>query len=112
LMGASAISGVNVILEEGLRGLGNTWEILISEGTGLGATIISLIYFLPRQGIVGAAIGSVLGYGVTTLVLIFYVVKRLKRTWTGFLLPRKGDFRYLWTHAAALFPTAFSRGEK
>ena len=112
LMGANAISGVNVILEEGLRGLGNTWEILISEGTGLGATIISLIYFLPRQGIVGAAIGSVLGYGVTTLVLIFYVVKRLKRTWTGFLVPRKGDFRYLWTHAVALFPTAFSRGEK
>ena len=112
LMGASAISGVNVILEEGLRGLGNTWAILISEGTGLAATVISLIYLLPRLGIVGAAIGSVLGYGITTLVLVFYVVKMLKCTWTSFLWPRRGDFRYLWTHAAAFFPKALNRGEK
>ena len=112
LMGASAISGVNVILEEGLRGLGNTWAILISEVTGLAATVISLIYLLPRLGIVGAAIGSVLGYGVTTLVLVFYVVKMLKRTWTSFFLPRRGDFHYLWMHAAPFFPKVFNRGEK
>jgi antigen flippase len=104
LVGASAISGINVILEEGLRGLGNTWAILTSEGVGLISTVISLIYLLPRQGIVGAAIGSVLGYAVTSIVLIFCVLRVLNLSWASFLLPRRGDLSYFWKHAAAVIP--------
>jgi antigen flippase len=102
LVGASAISGISVILEEGLRGLGKTWAIFTSEGVGLIATVISLCYLLPRQGIVGAAISSVLGYTVTSIVLVFYVLRVLKLRWASFLLPRTGDFSYLWKHAAAV----------
>jgi antigen flippase len=103
LVGASAVSGINVILEEGLRGLGNTWAILTSEGVGLIATVISLIYLLPRQGILGAAISSVLGYTVTSIALVLYVLRALRLNWASFLLPRRGDFSYFWKHAVAIF---------
>jgi antigen flippase len=103
LIGASIISGMNIILEEGLRGLASTWAIFFSEGLGLIATGISLIYFLPRYGIVGAAIGSVLGYSVTAVALSFQVLRSLRTPWVSFFMPRRDDFNYFWNQTAALF---------
>lgn len=102
LLAASVISGANTILEEGLRGLGSTWSIFASEGVGLIATIVCLVYLLPRQGIIGAALSSVLGYGVTSIVLVFYVLKILRVSFASFLVPTKDDFVYLRQRAAAV----------
>lgn len=102
LVPASSISGMNIILEEGLRGLGNTWVIFSAEIAGLMATVISLIYLLPRMGIMGAGIGSVFGYSVTFLVLIFYAAKALEVGIWALLQPTGHDLKYIRTRFSAV----------
>jgi O-antigen/teichoic acid export membrane protein len=66
LVAAAAIVTVNGVLEEGLRGLGDTRSILRAESLGLIATGVALAVLLGPLKIVGAALASVIGYAVIT----------------------------------------------
>jgi O-antigen/teichoic acid export membrane protein len=70
LVVAAAFSGVNYVLQEGLRGLADTPAVFFSEAAGLVSTALSLLILLPKLGIMGAAIASLLGYSTTTLFLL------------------------------------------
>jgi O-antigen/teichoic acid export membrane protein len=72
LVPAGSVSGLNMVIEEGLRGLGRPASVMHAEFIGLGVTAVSLALMLRRFGIVGASISSLLGYGTVTIVLVSY----------------------------------------
>ncbi len=93
---AGGISGINLILEEGLRGLGHTKAVLWGESTGLVATAIGLALLLRPLLINGAAVASLLGYSVTAIALVFWL-QRLTGQSTGFFVrPRSEDWQSAW----------------
>ena len=70
LVPAGAVAGYNLVVEEGLRGLGYPGSILRAESAGLVTTVISLALLLRPFGIVGASIASLAGYSTTTAILL------------------------------------------
>ncbi len=70
LVGAAAISAINMVLEEGLRGLGRPALALWAELCGLAVTVIALMLLLRPLGIMGAAVASVLGYAAVLVTLV------------------------------------------
>lgn len=93
-MGTSVL-GLNGILEEGIRGLGDPRSVLMAELIGLVGTVVLLFLLLPKWGILGAAGASLIGYMAVTVVLSL----RTKRT-TGLgvsdlLLPNTSDLRVI-----------------
>lgn len=71
LVPASVISGMNTLMEGGLRGLGQPKAALTAELSGLAVTVISLALMLRPLGILGAALASLLGYSATFAVAIY-----------------------------------------
>lgn len=84
------------LLEEGLRGLGQSMPILWAEFGGLLLTGFALFLLLRPMGIMGAAISSLLGYTTVWLILLSRV-----RAISGFsvaeiLLPNTSNIRRSW----------------
>jgi len=69
LIAAAAVCGFNVVLEEGLRGLGRPDAVFRAELVGVAATVILLASLLKPFGILGAAIASLGAYSIVGLVL-------------------------------------------
>ncbi len=96
LVVASAVLGINQLLEEGFRGLNKPICILWSELAGLIVTATTLIVLLRRIGIVGAALSSLLGYTSVCILLL-----TLARSETGYsiremLLPSSSEIFEQW----------------
>ena len=94
LVMANAILTLNVVLEEGLRGLGDTSTIFKAEVIGLVATALSLGVCLPVFGIMGAAAASVAGYTVVALTLGLSL-RRHDLSLAATFRPRLADLRYV-----------------
>jgi O-antigen/teichoic acid export membrane protein len=94
LIVAAVICALNIIFEEGLRGLGDTHGVFWGETVGVGMTVVALALLLRPLGIVGAGVASILGYATTCAVLIVRICGS-----TGFslasLLPRRADLHFL-----------------
>jgi antigen flippase len=73
LVPAAAVLGLNLVLQEGLRGMGRPYAVLQAEFAGLIVTAIALAVTLRPMGIMGAAIASSLGYTTVCLVLLFKI---------------------------------------
>lgn len=73
LVCASVFSSVNGVLGYCLHGLGRPQSVLYAESIGLGLTVAGLLTLLPMFGIMGAAIVSLVSYGVTLLALLFHL---------------------------------------
>jgi O-antigen/teichoic acid export membrane protein len=69
LCAASAVMGIKSILYNGIRGMGNPEYPLLGEVSSLAVTGGGLWLLLPRIGIEGAAISSLLAYGAASLVV-------------------------------------------
>lgn len=95
LVVAAAISGVNVVMEEGLRGLEATMSVFWAESAGLAVTLLSLLVLLRPLGILGAGIASILGYLATLLVLIGGVRERTGLRHADILLPQRRDLQLI-----------------
>lgn len=65
--------GSNIILGNGLCGLGHPGKSAISQGVGLLVTIVFLVWLLPILGALGAAVTSLSAYALVTFIQIFYV---------------------------------------
>src|SRR5207253_3157482 len=76
LVFAAALSSLNVVFEEGLRGLGESDAVFWGEAVGLVITAASLALLLPSLGIMGAGLASIFGYFSTFIALL----RRLHRT--------------------------------
>jgi len=90
---AAGISATTVVFEEGARGLGATSSVFWAESGGLGVTLLSLLLLLPRLGILGAAIASLLGYSGTQCFLVLLIKRKLNTTIGELLVPRPGEIR-------------------
>lgn len=75
LVVASGINGMNLILEDSIRGMGFPRKILIAEVSSLIITIILLFILLPVWGIMGAAVGSLVAYFFCALLLYSFLVR-------------------------------------
>src|SRR5205807_2768324 len=92
---AGAVLGLNMILEEGIRGLGDTRPILWSELAGLTTTIAALALLLRPLGIVGAAIALLLAYVAVCACLVIQVRSKTGCSAANLLRPRRADFLFV-----------------
>jgi O-antigen/teichoic acid export membrane protein len=73
LVPAAGVLGLNLVLQEGLRGMGRPYAALQAELAGLTVTVVALAAMLRPMGIIGAAIASLLGYSTVLAVLLMNV---------------------------------------
>jgi O-antigen/teichoic acid export membrane protein len=91
LLLASVVLSVGGVMISGLRGLGYPGLGTIARLASAGVTIVALFLLLPRMGIAGAALASLLGYGVTMLIAGFWLVKKRGLGVWDSLRPRRAD---------------------
>lgn len=96
LVVAGGAAGVNYVLEEGLRGLGQTRAVLWGEGAGLVVTAVGLGLLLRPLQINGAAIASLLGYSATGIALLLWLRRQTGEPAGFFVVPDVADWRVLW----------------
>jgi O-antigen/teichoic acid export membrane protein len=95
LAGATSILGLNGIIEEGLRGLGEARSVLTGEATGLTVTVLLLFVLVPRMGITGAGAASLAGYAAVTLTLAWSTTAHTGIRLSKLLLPNITDVRHI-----------------
>jgi O-antigen/teichoic acid export membrane protein len=93
---AGSIAGINIILQEALRGLGKPASAMWSEFSGLVVTGCSLLFLLQPFGIVGAAISSIMGYSTTMIALALHARRSVGGSLRNMLLPTADDARFVW----------------
>jgi antigen flippase len=93
LLVAAGVWGISSIVISGLRGFGYPVLSTLARFSAAVITAIALLILLPRFGITGAAIASLIGYSVMSLVaLLVFVRKRQLSLWVC-LRPQLQDFR-------------------
>lgn len=75
LLVASMLWSAGTVVISGLNGLGYPGMSTIARLSSAIITVITLLYWLPRKGIVGAAMSSLAGYGVMFGVALFWLVR-------------------------------------
>jgi O-antigen/teichoic acid export membrane protein len=91
LVPASGLLGINLSLQEGMRGLGHPYAALQAEAIGLLVTAIGLATMLRPLGILGAAVASVVAYSAVTASMLGSAKRILGISALGILLPRSKD---------------------
>jgi O-antigen/teichoic acid export membrane protein len=107
LVAAAAVSSINLVFEEGLRGLGQPSAALWAEVAGLVVTAISLLVLLRPFELLGAALASVLGYSAVTAALAVFSLRTTRHSLGTLLYPDWRDIErilqrlQLWAAAPA-----------
>lgn len=91
LLLASVVLSAGGIMISGLRGFGYPGLSTIARLASAVVTVVSLLLLLPRLGIVGAAVASLLGYGVTMLIAAFWLIRKTELGVWDYLRPRRED---------------------
>ncbi len=76
LLVASMVWSIGAIIISGLNGFGYPGLSTVSRLSSAVVTVFALLYWLPRYGIVGAALSSLVGYSVMLAVALFWLVKK------------------------------------
>jgi len=97
LVFAAGIAGVNVVLEEGLLGLGRSIDVFWGETFGLAATILGLALLLKPFGIFGAAMVSLVAYSATTAMLAYRVKLATNVSVKTLFIPRVSELKEAWS---------------
>jgi O-antigen/teichoic acid export membrane protein len=92
LLVAAAVWGVSSIVISGLRGFGYPVLSTIARFAAAVVTAGALMFLLPRFGITGAAIASLIGYSVMLLVALMVFVRKRQLTLWECLRPQRQDF--------------------
>jgi O-antigen/teichoic acid export membrane protein len=92
---AGAITSLNVVLSEGMRGLGRPVSVLRAEMAALIVTAVGLWLLLRPLGIYGAALVSLLAYATAACWLLAEAYTVTGITAVEFLFPRRADLRVL-----------------
>jgi len=91
LVPAAAILGMNEVLSTAFQGIGRPEIGSRAEGIGLLVTVAALVVFLPRYGIYGAAVASLLAYGAAHVYLVRKAGVILGTTPKGLYVPTRAD---------------------
>lgn len=91
LLIAAAVWSLGSIVISGLRGFGYPGLSTVARFSAAVVTAVGLLILLPRRGITGAAIASLIGYSVMLVIALFgFMRKRQLGLWTC-LRPQKRD---------------------
>ncbi len=91
LLFASVVLTAGGITVSGLNGFGHPGLSTIARVASAIVTLVALLTLLPRYGIAGAAIASLMGYSVMTLIAFFFLVQKRDRSLWSYLRPRTSD---------------------
>jgi O-antigen/teichoic acid export membrane protein len=91
LMLASIVWSAGAILISGLNGLGHPGLSTTARLSAAVVMVIALLAWLPRWGIRGAALASITGYSVMTVVALFWFLRQQKLSLWECLHPRLSD---------------------
>lgn len=104
LMIASVLWSGGAIIISGLNGLGHPGLSTIARIAAALIMVVTLLVWLPRWGIRGAALSSISGYSVMFIVALFWFLRQQKITLWECLRPR-------WDDVPPLFMPAGLRAE-
>ncbi|HYW71622.1 MAG TPA: oligosaccharide flippase family protein, partial [Pyrinomonadaceae bacterium] len=92
LLLAAGVWSCGSIVVSGLRGFGHPGVSTVAKFSAAVVTSVALILLLPRWGIIGAAISSLVGYSVMLGIALFGFAKtRQLRLWQNCLRPQRRD---------------------
>jgi O-antigen/teichoic acid export membrane protein len=94
LLLASIVWSAAMIVISGLNGLGHPGLSTIARLFSGATTVITLVYLLPRWGMNGAAISSLLGYGTMLVVALVCLLRKQKISLWNFIRPRRQDISF------------------
>jgi O-antigen/teichoic acid export membrane protein len=105
---ATVLLGMNQILGTAFRGIDRPEISSAAEVVGLAVTIVSLVALLPRYGMYGAAIASLLAYGASHGYLLLKASRVFDANVRALCIPTRADAQAILrllgtrTHAGAL----------
>jgi len=102
LVPASGILAINLLLQEGVRGLGHPYTVLRAESYGLIMTVVLLLVLLRPLGMVGAAIASFIGYSTVTISLLASAKRITGVGIASMLIPRFDELKIIMLRGLAL----------
>jgi O-antigen/teichoic acid export membrane protein len=91
LMIASVIWSGGAILISGLNGLGHPGLSTTARLSAALVMVVTLVMWLPKWGIRGAALASITGYSVMFVVALFWFLRQQKISLWECLRPRQAD---------------------
>lgn len=91
LLLASLIWSAGAIVISGLNGLGYPGLSTLARLASAIVTVLALLYWLPRYGIIGAAFSSLLGYGIMLIVALFWLIRKQHLNLWDCLRPQRED---------------------
>jgi O-antigen/teichoic acid export membrane protein len=91
LLIAATVWSLGSIVISGLRGFGYPGMSTIARFSAAAVTGVGLVVLLPRLGITGAAIASLIGYTVMLVVALFGLIKKRQLSLWKCLRPQKRD---------------------
>jgi len=94
LLVAAAIWAPGSIVISGLRGFGYPGLSTMARFSAAVVTAIALLILLPRQGITGAAIASLIGYSVMLVVALIALIHRRRLGFWDYLRPQRRDIPF------------------
>jgi O-antigen/teichoic acid export membrane protein len=94
LLLASVVLTAGGIAISGLNGFGHPGLATIARVASAVVTVVALLALLPRYGIAGAAMASLLGYSVMMSVAFIYLVNQRDRSVWSYLRPRFSDIPF------------------
>ncbi len=95
LVCASFVSNLNNILGESFRGLGMPKWPMLAETVGLVSTIGSLLLLLPRYGLLGAAIASLISYSIVFAIFVVLLRCKVALSFVSTFIPGEQEMRML-----------------
>jgi O-antigen/teichoic acid export membrane protein len=91
LLLAAGVWSLGSIVISGLRGFGYPGLSTVAKFSAAAVTTVGLLVLLPRLGITGAAIASLIGYSVMLFISLFAFVKKRRLGLWSCLRPRWRD---------------------
>jgi O-antigen/teichoic acid export membrane protein len=91
LLVCSIVWSMALIVISGLNGLGRPGLSTIARLFSAATTVITLLYLLPKFGMMGAAYSSLIGYSVLLVVSLICLKRSQNINLWEFLRPRRGD---------------------
>lgn len=106
LLVASIVWSAALIVISGLNGFGNPGLSTVARVASAVTTVVLLLILLPRWGMLGAAVSSLIGYGVMLGVALFFLLRRVNLSPWEFLRPRRDDITLAQLKSIVRFPWA------
>ena len=103
LLVAAVVWSAGTIVTRGLQGFGYPGMTTIARFLSALVTVPALLILLPKYGIEGAAIASLIGYSVLLAAALFGLVQRRQLGFWRYLRPQTRDLQYARLKAAAAF---------